>query len=54
MSLKLLKSLQVGVGVCVVGVLVCLAGTIAAAVKQHHVEKAINPATIPVPATLSQ
>lgn len=50
MNLKTLKTLQAVVGVCVLGVLVAFVMAIVTAVKSHHAETSINPATIPTPA----
>ena len=56
MSLKILKSLTVLVGVCVLGEVACLGGTIYTAVQRHRYEvdntpkNIIVPAGIPIPA----
>jgi hypothetical protein len=50
MSLKILKSLTVLVGICVVGEVFCLGGTIYTAVQRRHFEIDNTPKTIVVPA----
>jgi hypothetical protein len=50
MSLKILKSLTVLVGICVVGEVVCLGGTIYTAVQRHKYEVQNTPTNIVVPA----
>jgi hypothetical protein len=51
MTLKMLKGLQVTVGVCVLGILASFAMCIVTAVQHHRAETQINPAAIPTPAT---
>jgi hypothetical protein len=50
MTLKVLKGLQITVGVCVVGIVVSFAMSIVVAVQRHHAEVSVNPSTIPTPA----
>jgi hypothetical protein len=54
--MKLLRNLTILVGICIVGEVVCLGGTIYTAIQRHHYEventptKIVGPAGIPVPA----
>jgi hypothetical protein len=50
MTLKTLKVLTGVVTACVIGIVICLGGSIYTAVKQHRAEVEPAPAQIPVPA----
>jgi len=51
MSLKILKQLQVVIGVCVAGIIAAFVMSLVTAHRTRHVEEVrVNPAVIPVPA----
>jgi hypothetical protein len=54
MSLETLKKLQLFVGFCITGIVVCFVMTIETAVQRHRAEAAIDTSKIPVPAAVSQ